>query len=225
MDMNRLILGVAAALMLSVSQAGADGLPSRGAVRGHDDFVAPSVPAWNGFYLGLGVGFGAQNVGVDAGVVDGVDVGNIDQGGEGVFGTVILGFDRAIGSRWVAGLFADYDYSDISGDVGGGISLNHNFSWAVGGRLGFLASPTTLVYGTGGYTQAEFEINNGAQSVAETFDGYFVGAGIEALLRDNWSLKLEYRFSDFGENELAGVNTDPSLHTARAVLSYRFPTR
>jgi outer membrane immunogenic protein len=210
MDMKQLILGVAAALMLGAGQAAADGLPSRGVVRGPDDVVA--TPAWNGFYIGIGIGAGAQTVN---GVLPDADT---DFGGQGVFGSVVLGYDRVLRPGWVAGVFADYDFSGISGDLGGGDSLDHNFSWSVGARLGHLVNPATLVYGTAGYTQAEFELNNDAQ----TFDGYFVGAGIETFLRDNWTLKLEYRFSDYTGND---VDADASLHTARAVLTYRFPTR
>jgi outer membrane immunogenic protein len=211
--MKRLILGVAGALMLGAGQAAADGLPSRGTVRGPD----VAAPAWTGFYLGAGIGAGAQDVGVNS---------VVDFGGDGIFGTALIGYDRALGSRWVAGVFADYDFSGISGDSlagnGATVSLDHNYSWSVGGRLGMLVTPTTLLYGTGGYTQAEFEV---AGAVSETFDGYFVGAGMETFLRDNWTLKLEYRYADFGESELAGGDVDPSLHTARVVLSYKFGHR
>jgi outer membrane immunogenic protein len=213
-NMKRLILGVAAALMFSVGQAAADGLPSRGGVR---DLDRPEAGTWNwtGFYLGAGVGGGAQVVNLGS-----------DVGGEGAFGTVIIGYDVLVGPRLVVGVFADYDFSGISGDVladnGDGtvsaITLDHNYSWSVGGRLGLLVNPATLVYGTGGYTQAEFELGGDPQ----TFDGYFVGGGIETSLRDNWFLKLEYRFSDHTGQD---VDVDATLHTARATLTYKFPTR
>jgi outer membrane immunogenic protein len=209
--MKRLILGVAAALMLSAGQAAADGLPSRGAVRGPDGPVAGTWN-WTGFYLGVGVGVGAQDVRVNDAV---------DFGGEGALGTIIIGYDRLLRPGWVAGVFADYDFSGISGDTVG-VSHDHNYSWSVGARLGHLINPGTLVYGTAGYTQAEFEVGG---AFSETFDGYFVGAGIEAFLRDNWTLKLEYRYSDLAESELAGGDVDQSLHTARLVLSYKFGQR
>lgn len=206
-DMKRLILGVAGALMLGAGQAAADGLPSRGAIRGP---VAAAAPAWTGLYLGAGVGGGVLEF--DAGAD-----GNGDGGG--VLGTVVLGYDYKLGSRWVAGVFGDFDFSGISANVdtaNGPFDVDHHFSWSVGGRLGALVTPTTLLYGTGGYTQAEFEANN----ITDNADGFFVGGGVETVLRDNWTLKLEYRFQDFGDNDGA----DLSMHTGRAVLSYRFPT-
>jgi outer membrane immunogenic protein len=145
----------------------------------------------------------------------------------GPFGVVTVGYDQALKQGWVGGVFADYDFaSGISGDVTvGGVhtSLDHNYSWAVGARLGYLVTPSTLLYGTAGYTQAEFELNGFA---ARTFGGYFVGAGIETFLRRNWTLRLEYRFSQFGaetviEEADMSAELDPSMHTARLVLTYK----
>src|SRR5262245_30331128 len=50
--MKRLILGVAAALLLSTGPAAADGLPSKGRAAAP---VASAGPNWNGFYLGVGI--------------------------------------------------------------------------------------------------------------------------------------------------------------------------
>ena len=246
--MKRLILGVAAALLLSAGPAAADGLPSKGRVAAP---VAAAGPNWNGFYLGVGIGAGAMvnDLSLNASFRDykpmieseGGEGGSLTLlgadglGGEGIFGTVTVGYDRVIRPGWVAGVFADYDFgSSISGDVtllGYSASIDHEYSWAIGGRLGFLTNPSTLVYGTAGYTQAEFDYF-GAYS--KTFDGYFVGAGIESFLRDNWTLKLEYRFSQFNSETLdsgyfgpvrLSLDSEPSMHTARLVLSYRFGHR
>src|SRR5262249_36825001 len=119
----------------------------------------------------------------------------------------------------VAGVFVDYDFSGISDDLGNGQSFDHNYSWSVGARLGGLITPKTLLYGTAGYTQAEFELTGAG---AELFDGYFVGAGIEHMLRENWTLKLEYRYAEY-EGQDVGVDT--TLQTGRVVLTYKFPTR
>ena len=128
--------------------------------------------------------------------------------------------------RWVVGVFADYDFgSQISADFsipGYSGSIDHNYSWAVGGRLGFLVTSSTLLYGTAGYTQANFDIGPFG---SKTFAGYFAGAGVETLLSQSWSLKLEYRYSDFGSETFSDgpvtFDLDPSMHTARVVLSYK----
>ena len=68
-------------------------------------------------------------------------------------------------------------------------------------------------------------------------DCWFVGGGIEALVTDNISLKAEYRYADYGtvknnnddfytqEGVYEALNeqkADITVHTIRAVLSYRF---
>src|SRR5262245_33160909 len=145
-DMKRLILGVAAALMLGVGQTAADGLPSRGGVRGPE---APEVRTlnWTGFYMGAGVGYGALDLNF-ADLDNEGSLVNVNVNGEGFLGTAVIGFDRQFGS-WVAGVFADVDFSDISENVGAS-TLDHNYSWAVGARLGGLVTPKTLLYGTVG---------------------------------------------------------------------------
>jgi outer membrane immunogenic protein len=224
--MKRIILGVAAALFLSAGQAAADGLPSRSYVKGPD-----SGPSWNGFSLGLGVGVSAAvtDVSIAGGIVefDGI-------GGEGIFGTVSLGYDRAIAPGWVAGVFTDYDFGGAQTELSivglNLLSLDQTYTWSIGARLGFLANAGTLIYGTAGYTQTELELNILGLSLAETYSGYFLGAGVETFLNSRWTAKLEYRFSQFdGENPLAGIGApsglidfEPSTHAVRAVVSYKF---
>ncbi len=172
--------------------------------------------------------------------------------------------------------------STLSGNNNGsnfGIS-NHvetGNSGAAGIRLGFLASKSTLIYATGGWTSIKVnqsatyssQVNTaGSNSTygnttlssnsynlsdtvnqSSTQDGYFLGAGLETrFASDKVSLKLEYRFSDYGtlssnkSNSANMVNTLPNVlefgplvgssnvsqHTdltqqaIRAVLSYNF---
>lgn len=123
-------------------------------------------------------------------------------------------------------------------------------SWGIGGRLGFLAMDNALIYVLGGYTEAKIKSessisgDNNSNFAFNTSDsgwedGWFVGGGIEALLTDNISLKAEYRYNDYGsikrkdevdvsggEQEFFFANSnqeaDVTVHSVRAVLSYRF---
>ncbi|WP_421695025.1 outer membrane protein [Aestuariivirga sp.] len=115
-----------------------------------------------------------------------------------------------------------YDSIDgSSGGGGGGVvnsSLDIGNSWSIGGRLGYLVTDSTLVFASGGYTQEEanlkarFQGSSGAgdedggieaaynvkASSDEWLDGYYIGGGLETLLTDHFSLKLEYRYADYG---------------------------
>lgn len=123
------------------------------------------------------------------------------------FGTVQIGYDRLVHDHLVIGAFADVDIYGGSGDdlkskyVTDSFALNH--TWNLGGKLGFLVTPRLMLYGVGGYTQAGID-----KSVAfkygptlDDFDtprGWFAGGGGEVKLRPGVSLKVEYRFADYG---------------------------
>jgi outer membrane immunogenic protein len=220
-------------LAASASAAVADGMPKAGAT------AAPccAEPAWRGFYIGAGVGAGAvvHDVGISAG---GIGSANFDGiGGEGVLGTVIVGYDFMVARNVVGGIFADFDFSGLSTDLNAAgllnASIDHQHSWSIGGRLGVLTTPTTLWYATGGYTRASFDLSGSIGGTPFSvdlpdFNGFFIGGGVESQLRGNWSLRAEYRFTQFDSETVfsgGGINVDaePSMHTARLALTYKFP--
>jgi outer membrane immunogenic protein len=96
----------------------------------------------------------------------------------------------------------------------------------VRGRLGFLFTPTLLVYGTGGlaYGGANASANFlatdtlfASQAVitgstySDTLVGWTAGAGLEWMFAPHWSAKVEYLYYDLGrlsgQPGLAGVST------------------
>jgi outer membrane immunogenic protein len=198
--------------------------------------------SWTGLYIGVGIGAGASNTEVDVNVGD-FNVLNFDGiGGEGIFGTVQLGYDYQLSSRLVIGGFFDYDFANVNseltlnpGDGSFEADLDLENMWSIGARLGWLATPDTLWYALVAYTQAQYELSDNVGLFDEIgfdvdeFDGWTVGLGVETRLTSNWSLKAEYRYTQFdGETVLAdedsegSLDFEPSVHTARAVLSYRF---
>ena len=117
-------------------------------------------------------------------------------GSDGWLATAGVGCDYQFSGRWVVGAFADGTWSDIKGDhawrvFGPGETFvgenKMDWSWAAGGRIGYLVNPSFLTYFNAGYTQAHTEAYNlrviviGAQSGLQvpgrTFDGFFVGSG------------------------------------------------
>ena len=50
-----------------------------------------------------------------------------------------------------------------------------------------------------------------------------VGPGIETVVTGGWTTRLEYRYSQFQQQQvLSGVGLQPSTHTIRAGLAYKF---
>jgi outer membrane immunogenic protein len=57
--------------------------------------------------------------------------------------------------------------------------------------------------------------------------GWTVGAGIEYALDNNWHLKAEYLYADYGNKTVSydqgkGIRSNITTNTVRVGLSYRF---
>jgi outer membrane immunogenic protein len=115
------------------------------------------------------------------------------------------------------------------------------------GRAGFLVTPDALIYGLAGWSWAEAEVsafegcdfggsidcNNTNIESSETLNGLTLGAGLEWAFIENFSARVEYRYTDLGSIEAEGVNdldppstlsteTDVTVQSVRMTLNYRF---
>lgn len=281
--MRTLMVGAAVAAYLGTAGMAAAGGMYEGSMKDAPAPIAP-VMSWTGFYLGGGVGAGAVVHELDVNAFEDIfkrdcyecssyylyesneAALNFDGiGGEGIFGTVQIGYDWQFSPRGVFGFFADADLSGIETELDFSASENGytwlsgsgevamDWMWTIGARLGYLTTPDTLFYILLGYSQAEFddpsitvnfydEYSDTFKASLDTFSGVTVGVGMETRLDQNWGLKLEYRFTQFSDEELfsysdsycdgyycyeEGVSADlePSIHTGRVVLTYRFGER
>ena len=111
------------------------------------------------------------------------------------------------------------------------LSARADRAWSVMARVGFLPIPSTLLYAAGGYTGQN--INTTATTTIGgltafgsrdgTVHGWTIGPGIETVVTGGWTTRLEYRYSQYGQmQEVAGVTLQPSSHTIRAGISYKF---
>jgi len=222
------------------------------------------APSWTGCYIGGGGGFGMWNQDntqyfiapiVAAGTRVQAEAQHTS-GGRGYFGTVDGGCDYqfgALGTNLVVGAFANYDFANMNGTFtvqNGNLTGEEKLSssWAVGGRIGWVALPGLLTYFSAGYTEATFDrtnlsffpalpANTNVQFFdAQTYKGWFVGAGDEYALNFLPGLfwKTEYRFSEFdkarfdlrttatGAPSGHSIDTQKFTHTIRSELVYRF---
>jgi outer membrane immunogenic protein len=215
---------------------------------------------WDGLSVGIGGGYGTTkndfNVGTGPAISGlGLDAGLGIKGfgGTGGFFTLGAGYDHVLFGTWVVGAFIDYDFSDIDTNIGAGSQLgnfdaNINFKienqLSVGGRLGYLVSPSTLFFSTFGYAHAESSditarFSSGGSSAGGTlagvgsFNGYFLGGGVETLISNGFSIKGEYRYTSLGSERLdilpgSGASEfiagaiKPQIQTGRVSLNYRF---
>jgi outer membrane immunogenic protein len=193
--MKKLLLALGALAVLTGSASAAD-LAARPVAK-----APPPVPtaSWTGCYISGGGGYGLFRVDHDERVNGVPTINNATAGGDGWLATVGAGCDYQFAGRWVVGAFADGTWSDIKGDgmarifgVGDAAigQLTTDWNWAVGGRIGYLVTPSVLTYVNAGFTQAHFKQQNfynpflpspagGVALPAQTFDGFFVGTGFE----------------------------------------------
>lgn len=211
------------------------------AVRAADAVVEAPVETgynWSGFYVGAGVGAGANVAELSSALLPGVSLNGL--GGEGVFAELTVGYDYLVSPRFLLGALGDVHYSNIETKlevpVIGGLeaSASDTYGFDIGARAGYLLTPSTLGYVLGGYAwqKGKLEVSGtgfGGDIDADR-DGYFVGVGVETAIASNWTLKTEYRFTQFGTDnvleELGApdgiLDTDTSSHTFRVAANYRF---
>ena len=159
--MKKLVLALTAIAAFSAPALAAD-MAAKAPMRAAPVAYAPS---WTGCYVGGGLGYGMYNVESDE-VVAATGAFSRAQGtsgGRGYFGNVQAGCDYQFGGNWVVGAFGDYSFMNVNGDhigvpVTTGVgNLKQDSAWAVGGRIGYLVTPSFLSYFSGGWTEDEIQ--------------------------------------------------------------------
>jgi outer membrane immunogenic protein len=153
--------------------------------------------------------------------------GNFD----GVIGGVQTGYNWQVDRSWLLGIEADFQGSGERGSTTvcvsptclAFVSAETKLRWfgTLRGRVGVLADPRILLYATGGLAYGNFEFNYGSSlfgvagtaNVNTTRLGWTVGGGIEGALDNNWSIKAEYLYVDYGRagGGFAGVSNTTSV--------------
>ena len=221
-----------------------------------DDFneadFAPRPFRWTGPYAAI---FGGYGQGVartrnepGPGGGDGFDEGGaltlLESEPDGAFGGVNLGYNLQAG-RTMLGI--DFEAGWLGGEAARSEIVNgDNFARSEFGAYGLFAlrggwvQGRTFLFGKFGLGVAEIETAAGdlidgtrAPTAADRTQsddlaiGYVVGGGIEHAFADNWSLRTEYLFFDFGQSTSSNAQGDTfahdhALHTFKVGLSYRF---
>jgi outer membrane immunogenic protein len=201
---------------------------------GYFPFADPAFPVMSAGPGGLPNLFmlpGAQASGSNAGIVGGGQVG----------------FNYQFAHNFVVGAEADFQGASLSSSNGGNSAAypspyapgnvlaplaasggNFGLPWfgTVRGRLGYLFTPTLLIYGTGGFAYGGAEANG----LSTTVTGWTAGGGVEWMFMPNWSAKVEYLHAEFGGGGFngnggfgwSGWQTNPQLNVVRAGVNYHF---
>jgi outer membrane immunogenic protein len=250
---KQLLLGTAIGALALINSALAADLAVKAPVR------APVVPAynWTGCYLGGNVGYSWGRARGDLNIPQ-LDIFSlptsfsISHDLDGVIGGGQVGCNWQSNNVWVLGLETDFQgsaekgTSNFSGPsvtsppfaFGEGISqsIEAKIEWfgTVRGRVGYLITPTLMLYGTGGLAYGETKVTDNVRqnligggpaftttsiSNSTTRVGWTLGAGAEGTLFNwnNWTWKVEYLYVDLGSQSASGI--DP------VILAYSWNAR
>jgi outer membrane immunogenic protein len=228
---------------------------------------APMAPSWTwtGFYIGGNVGGGwsadptatfTPNDPFSAAIGAG---GPISFNTSGPVGGFQAGYNWQFNQSWLLGVESDFDFSAIAGKG----TSNHiepffgdtlqqaadeKVQWfgTVRGRVGYLATNSLLLYGTGGfaYGRVAESVNysnlgptpffgpggscligspcySGASARVST--GWTAGGGMELALMNHWTVKAEYLYVSLGSNTFTEANLPTSFVSApTASITARF---
>lgn len=202
----------------------------------------PPVFTWTGPYVGLLVGGAvAGNISINPTPT----TAPVSFGRTGPFGGLHLGYNYQTGI-FVLGLQAEYNFAGITGSTNSGpfhyTSSVRQFG-SVDGRLG-LGFDRWLIYGIGGfaYSDARHSISNSLVPFPLTRDyasneyGWDVGGGVEYAFTNNLTVRVEYRYYNWGNKGFTDVfsygalaaaaipfhTTTEQMHTVRLGLTYKF---
>ena len=186
--------------------------------------------SWAGFYIGAHVGYGYA---VTAGSLPdfGLDGRIIGVGSKGWVAGGLAGYNIMLSPRWVGGIEVDGSWQDIetSANVfGGEAKMSLDWSASVRGRIGFLMTPTTMLFGTAGWSWSNVKFSNTLvpESFSGSVNGPQVGFGVETMYTENWIIRTEYLHSfydnvDFNTQVIGTVTLSPWVGVIRSALIYK----
>jgi outer membrane immunogenic protein len=188
--------------------------------------------SWGGLYVGFGLGARASRT--DLTTTAAIEGSPVNLNGfatsQPFDGTAFranpyVGFNWQFAPRWVAGIEGDFGFANKATTLTGfvsplvetlqaadGLTLKTTWDASLRGRVGFLLTPATLAYMTGGAAWQQYEMMSNCVSAfcvtnglnppvianKTTKPGWTVGGGIETALWGHWLARAEYRYSDFG---------------------------
>lgn len=216
--------------------------------------AGPPVSAsynWSGGYIGAQAGYGwgdarvGQTFAADSFGGYGWGYGSLSGG----FGGLYAGYMKQFDSGLVLGVEGDYNFANLKDttvyqalgvdDPGFGGVLELNSIGSARLRAGY-AMDRWLPFVTAGVAMAHYKhstvfLPSGDvyADVEDTIAGYALGAGAEYAVSDNWVVRGEYRFADFGRHtsirhstfDGAAVKSDAielKTHDIRLGIAYKF---
>jgi outer membrane immunogenic protein len=205
MPRTKFAAALAALALISSAASAADNLPY---------YNAPTRPGsyvWQGPYVGANLGYQWSSVGNTSASPDGI-AGGVQAGYNVQYGQFVFGGETDIQVTGANDTFASWKFSN---------------PWfgTLRARGGF-AMNSVLFYGTVGLAYGTLTMKNALTTVSESHisAGWTAGAGVEAAVWGNWTVRAEYLYVDLSNSSfvLDGTNHGIQSNLLRVGVNYRF---
>lgn len=161
---------------------------------------------FEGPFIGAAAGYSRDEIGPELG--DNTQLPNqLSQ--DAAYFQLFAGYDYAVAPRVRLGVEAAFgigaDDELELGDSVASVELDPEYTFEFTGRAGYLVSDKALVYVRGGYQNSRVEATLSASgqptlSDKDNADGWLVGGGLEYAFGSNLRSRIEYRYSDLGND-------------------------
>ncbi len=176
------------------------------------EYSEPAAKDWSGAYVGGTANWARGEFNATG-----------DRSASGAGGGLYGGYNMQNG-QIVYGAEADVNYGDNDAS-NGTIGMKQGVNGSLRARVGYDLNPV-LVYGTAGVAAANVKAQQGGSSDKNTLLGWTAGAGAEALVTDNITARVEYRYSDYGSKDFnvggGTVSSGYDEHSVRVGMGVKF---
>ncbi|MDL2410690.1 porin family protein [Rhizobium calliandrae] len=170
---------------------------------------------WAGAYAGIRGGATFVNGDFD---IPGVGSRSDDINGGGIGG--FIGYNWQFQNNVVLGLEGDLNYNWNKKTIAPGIDVGTDIDGSIRARLGY-AFDRALLYAAGGWEATRGFVDTGSKDTS-TFNGWTIGAGLDYAFTDKIFGRLEYRFTDFGDKHLNGVDVSLKQNAVMVGVGVKF---
>lgn len=188
--------------------------------------IAQDAAPWNGGYAGVQVGYLGSDLTIDYQEQQGDFRSTASPDPDGAAGGIYGGYNWSGFSALVYGVEAEYNFLNADGSADevevvtkfpglplGSYETKINATSALRGRVGYIVGGT-LLYGSLGIAYIDYDVDYIIptepllnRSYSEKDFGWTVGFGAERHLTDNWIGRIDYRYSDFGDENIGSGST------------------
>jgi len=194
-----------------------------------------AVFSWTGGYIGGQIGYGFGNADY---VYEGSSDYDYSNDPDGFLGGIYAGYNHQFANGVVLGLEADVAWGGLEdaalapGDSDFSAKTSIDLTGSARLRLGY-AMDRLMPYVAGGvafgkFNFTEYDLGDFYASADESMVGWTLGVGAEYALTDNWTLRGEYRYADYGTHDFVtqpadeGYSADIRTHDVRFGVAYKF---